>query len=253
MSIRIQTVSESGRRMDTFMEIFTLVTGLVYIVLEIRQKNFMWVVGVATSLAAIYTFWNQHLYASMILNVYYFCISFWGLYQWRKDAGKLAAGTVVLTGGNSRDSGSGMPDLSGSEAGPGNKPGNGSIGKCDTFPDHAGENVDRIHLTRLGWRTVTGCCVFFIGGLALLKFLLVRFGDPMSGLDAAVAVLSAVATYMLSRSYLEQWLLWIVADIMSTVLCATQGLYWMAALYALYTASAVYGYMYWRKNGIYVD
>ena len=142
MSIRIQTASESGRRMDTFMEIFTLVTGLVYIVLEIRQKNFMWVVGVATSLAAIYTFWSQHLYASMILNVYYFCISFWGLYQWRKDAGKLAAGTVVLTGGNSRESGSGMPDLSGSEAGFGNKPGNGSIGKCNTFPDHAGENVD---------------------------------------------------------------------------------------------------------------
>ena len=165
MSIRIQTASESGRRMDTFMEIFTLVTGLVYIVLEIRQKNFMWVVGVATSLAAIYTFWSQHLYASMILNVYYFCISFWGLYQWRKDAGKLAAGTVVLTGGNSRESGSGMPDLSGSEAGFGNKPGNGSIGKCDTFPDHAGENVDRIHLTRLGWRTVTGCCVFFINGV----------------------------------------------------------------------------------------
>ena len=29
-----------------FMQIFTLVTGVIYIILEIRQKNFMWVVGI---------------------------------------------------------------------------------------------------------------------------------------------------------------------------------------------------------------
>ena len=60
--------------MDRFMEIFTLLTGVIYIVLEIRQKNFMWVVGVVTSIAAIYTFMCQHLYASVALNAYYFCI-----------------------------------------------------------------------------------------------------------------------------------------------------------------------------------
>ena len=60
--------------MDRFMEIFTLLTGVIYIVLEIRQKNFMWVVGVVTSIAAIYTFMCQHLYASVALNAYYFCM-----------------------------------------------------------------------------------------------------------------------------------------------------------------------------------
>ena len=35
------------------MEIFTLVTGVIYVVLEIRQKNFMWIVGMANALAAI--------------------------------------------------------------------------------------------------------------------------------------------------------------------------------------------------------
>ena len=61
------------------MEIFTLVTGVIYVILEIRQKNFMWVVGIATSLAAMWVFFNQGLYASFGLNTYYLVTSFIGL------------------------------------------------------------------------------------------------------------------------------------------------------------------------------
>ena len=43
------------------MQIFTLVTGVIYIVLEIRQKTFMWVIGVLTSLAAMWVFFRQGL------------------------------------------------------------------------------------------------------------------------------------------------------------------------------------------------
>ena len=73
--------------------------------------------------------------------------------------------------------------------------------------------------------------------------------NPMSYLDAGVAVLSAVATWWLVRSYIQQWWLWVVADAMSTILCATQGMWWMTALYAAYTLSAVYGYIHWKKHG----
>ena len=68
-----------------FMQIFTLVTGVIYIVLEIRQKDFMWVVGIATSLAAMWVFFRQGLYASFGLNTYYLITSFIGLWQWGKD------------------------------------------------------------------------------------------------------------------------------------------------------------------------
>jgi nicotinamide mononucleotide transporter PnuC len=75
----------------------------------------------------------------------------------------------------------------------------------------------------------------------------------MSYLDASVAVLSAVATWWLVRAYIHQWWLWIIADTLSTVLCLTQGMWWMAALYALYALSAVYGYVHWKKHGVYVS
>ena len=59
-----------------WMQVFTLVTGVIYIVLEIRQKNFMWVVGIATSVAAMWVFFRQGLYASFGLNTYYLVTSF---------------------------------------------------------------------------------------------------------------------------------------------------------------------------------
>ena len=67
------------------MEVFTLITGIIYIILEIRQKNFMWVVGIFTSLAAMWVFFRQGLYASFGLNTYYLITSVIGLWQWRKN------------------------------------------------------------------------------------------------------------------------------------------------------------------------
>ena len=72
-----------------WMQIFTLVTGVIYIVLEIRQKNFMWVVGIATSIAAMWVFFRQGLYASFGLNTYYLITSFIGLWHWGRDRKRL--------------------------------------------------------------------------------------------------------------------------------------------------------------------
>ena len=192
------------------MEIFTLVTGVIYIILEIRQKNFMWVVGVFTSLAAMWVFFRQGLYASFGLNTYYLITSFIGLWQWGRDRKKL---------------------MSSSAEGP---------------------SHDAIHLNRLSPKTIVlSALVAFVGTFAL-AWLMQQLENPMSYLDAAVAVLSAVATWWLVRSYIAQWWLWILADTLSTILCATQGMWWMTALYAAYTLSAVYGYIHWKKNGTYI-
>ena len=72
------------------IEIFALVTGVPYIVLEVLQKNSMWYFGIATGLACAYSFAVQHLWSNMALNIYYVGMSVWGLYQWRKDSRALA-------------------------------------------------------------------------------------------------------------------------------------------------------------------
>ena len=74
------------------IEIFAFVTGVLYLILEIAQKNAMWVIGILTGVACAYSFAVQRLWASMGLNIYYVFVSIWGLYQWRRDSRMLAAG-----------------------------------------------------------------------------------------------------------------------------------------------------------------
>ena len=188
------------------MEIITLITGVIYIILEIRQKNAMWVLGIFTSSAAIIVFFRQGLYASFGLNIYYLITSFIGLWHWRRDKKKL-------------------------------------------------DEEHSIHLNRLTRKTVITSAIAAITGIIALSYgmdLMAELGfkeNPMSVLDASVAVLSVIATWWLVRSYIQQWWLWIAADTLSTILCATQGMSWMALLYLLYTASALIGLRHWKKNG----
>lgn len=192
-----------------FMQIFTLVTGVIYIILEIRQKNLMWVVGILTSVAAMWVFFRQGLYASFGLNTYYLVTSVVGLWQWRKDMDKV----------------SGDPDA----------PEDGCI-----------------RLKRLSFKTLVLSALAVVAGTVALAYLMELLENPMSYLDSAVAVLSAVATWWLVRCYIQQWWLWIAADTVSTILCASQGLWWMAVLYAAYSISAVIGYIHWKKHGRYI-
>ena len=74
--------------------------------------------------------------------------------------------------------------------------------------------------------------------------------NPMSLLDASIAAISAVATWWLVRSYLEQWWLWIASNLLSIVLCAMFGMWWMMLLYVAYVVSSVIGLRYWKKHGV---
>ncbi len=72
------------------LEIFTLVTGVLFLIFEIRQSNWMWFFSLLSSAAAIVSFTRGGLYASAGLNVYYVVMAVVGAVQWRIDAYKAA-------------------------------------------------------------------------------------------------------------------------------------------------------------------
>lgn len=78
------------------LEIFTLITGIAYVVLEILQKNSMWILGFFTAGAAVAVFLSEKLFASAGLNVYYVIMSVIGYYVWYKDSRKLKARSEVI-------------------------------------------------------------------------------------------------------------------------------------------------------------
>lgn len=66
--------------------------------------------------------------------------------------------------------------------------------------------------------------------------------------DSMSTALSIVAMWMLSRKLVEQWLVWLVVDMISVGLYIYKGIPITAGLYALYCILAVAGYVRWRRQ-----
>jgi len=66
--------------------------------------------------------------------------------------------------------------------------------------------------------------------------------------DSAMLILSIAAMVLMTRKYVENWLLWIVIDLISIVIYAIQGVYAMSLEYILLTAIAVMGSAAWIKS-----
>jgi nicotinamide mononucleotide transporter len=68
---------------DLCIEIFGVVTALVYVYLEIKQRWSMWMVGIASSAVYAYVFFRAKFYADAALSVYYVFASVYGAWCWR--------------------------------------------------------------------------------------------------------------------------------------------------------------------------
>ena len=65
--------------------------------------------------------------------------------------------------------------------------------------------------------------------------------------DAFTTALSIVALWALAQKYAEQWLLWLLVDVVCCVLYVRKGIPFKAAIYGLYTVIAVFGYRKWLR------
>ena len=93
--------------------------------------------------------------------------------------------------------------------------------------------------------------VLTIGFAELLIHVPQKIGIKPSSVpwwDAFLTASSIVATWMLARKILEQWLWWIVIDGISIWMLIYKELYFMAALFVVYTFMAVIGYIEWKKD-----
>lgn len=87
-----------------------------------------------------------------------------------------------------------------------------------------------------------------IAGITLLGGAMGRFTDASFPFwDASIAVLSVCAQIMLARRILENWIVWVVVDILAIGLYWTKELQPTAALYAIFLVIATLGFFEWRK------
>jgi nicotinamide mononucleotide transporter len=92
-----------------------------------------------------------------------------------------------------------------------------------------------------------------VAAVLLLAFvsgvIMARYSDaPLPFVDAFTALGAIVATFMVARKVLENWIYWFVIDAVSIGLYLSRELYFTTALFAAYLVMIVIGYRSWRAS-----
>ena len=110
-------------------------------------------------------------------------------------------------------------------------------------------NKDRtLEITQ--WSIKTHFLILILGAVLifLIGFFLTSYTSAqMPIVDSFTTVFSLFATYMVVKKILENWLYWIVIDIVSVLLYDSRDLHLTALLFIIYTGLAVFGYFNWIK------
>ncbi len=188
------------------------ITGIICVWLFIRQNIWAWPVAVVSAALFCVVFLDAGLYSNMGLQGFYIGLAFYGWHQWRRGG-----------------------------------------------PEQAGVKVQ--HLTRrqgavlgmlvlLTTTTLVAMLVFITRGTPITPETMAAFiaSEHARSLDALATAMSLAGTWMQAKKILENWLLWIVTDIILAGVFFSQGLYFTTALYLLYLVMASLGYRAWRKD-----
>ena len=100
---------------------------------------------------------------------------------------------------------------------------------------------------RLGIGLFIISVLLFIG----ISQILIYFTDSdLPYWDAFTTALSFVATWMLARKIIENWLVWIIVDAVSVGIYIYKELYPTTVLFTVLTILAVAGYFAWKKDAL---
>ncbi|OOO00485.1 MAG: nicotinamide mononucleotide transporter PnuC [Epulopiscium sp. Nele67-Bin004] len=106
-------------------------------------------------------------------------------------------------------------------------------------------NLTKDGMIRLGFSTVIAILVYYQ--------VLVYLGGHLAIIDATTTIVSVIALFLQVNRYSEQWLLWIIVNIISIIMWVLLLLendpsaITMIVMWSAYLINAVYGYNNWRK------
>lgn len=82
---------------------------------------------------------------------------------------------------------------------------------------------------------------------AIMGKWLTSIGSNQAYLDAATNVMAIFAQLMMVKRYREQWIWWIVIDLINIWMWAVVGNWSMVAMYLAWTVNCIYGWINWTK------
>jgi len=104
-------------------------------------------------------------------------------------------------------------------------------------------------VTRLGPKGRAWTIAGVAAGTALLGTTMGRLTDAsLPYPDAFTTMLSIIAQFLLTRKIIDNWILWITADVVYIWMYSYKALYWTSGLYVVFLILCILGYREWRKE-----
>lgn len=117
----------------------------------------------------------------------------------------------------------------------------------------AGDSGVQVKARRFTWKQRSilflGCAVAVVA----VGFLLQHVGDPQPFKDSTTTVLSIVAQALMALAFMEQWILWIITNIVSVIMwcvCVSRGEAHagvMVIMWAFYLMNSINGLRVWMR------
>ena len=182
---------------QNWLEATGLVSGLVCVLLLIRQNIWNWPIGLLYSLVSVVVFYRSRLYADLALHVFYIVMNAYGWYYW---------------------------------------------GFAKRSPQQLELPVTRTP-ARVGF---TLLLAVVLATAAMGWTLASRTDAAVPYWDSATTTMSFAAMWLTARKHIENWIVWLVVDVIATGIYLFKGLEMYALLYGVYIGMAVAGWWAWR-------
>jgi len=194
----------------SYLEFFGMVSGIIAVVLSSLANVWSWPIGVVNVILSFVLFYQVQLYPDMFLQVFFLVTNLIGWWRWTHPREDEADQKEEL--------------------------------KISYL-----KNTER--LQGLAWIVLaTGLMGWFAGNLH--EWLPAVFAQPSAApfVDSFITVASIAATFYMIRKKVECWALWLMIDVVATVLYFVRDIKLYSFLYLVFCGIALFALRHWARE-----
>lgn len=206
----------------SYIEAVGTIAGLLCILLASLEKTINYLFGLINVTLFAVIFFQIQLYANLLLQIFFFVANIYGWYAWSRVASSSQTALQIRW--------LSLPKLMITLA----------ISILAIL--YLTFNIDAVFGVLASW--AVELLNLFGAGLARP----VIEPDAFPFWDSTMTVLSVVAMILMTRKYVENWLIWVVINIISIVIFFLQGVYAMSLEYLILLGIAMNGSRLWIKS-----
>ncbi len=206
----------------SWIEAIGTIAGLLCIWLASLEKIINYFFGLINVTLFAVIFFQIQLYASLLLQLFFFVANIYGWYAWSRQTNNNEALLKIRW--------LPMPKAM------------GWLAACVVAIGLMTVYIDPV----FGFLTRVAVSIMQALGLNVIQPELQPDAFPFW--DSCMMVLSIVAMILMTRKYVENWLLWVIINVISVVIFALQGVLAMSLEYLILTFIALNGSRMWIKS-----